>query len=103
MTTSQPPAITASQAATAYNEQGYLWRIPKVRTTLTLVVPDPKNPKTAAFLCVIEQKETLKLSIREGGSGISHAVNLTLPEARKLAEHLNLQCGRISKRPEHKP
>jgi hypothetical protein len=76
-----------------------------VRRTLTLVLPDPTpdRPAKAAYVCVTEQRESVRLCVREAGSTLDHEVRLTLAEARTLSEHLNKVCEFIRKRPSYLP
>jgi hypothetical protein len=74
-----------------------------VRHSMRILMPDPKNPKSQSRVEVTEQRKTVRLHVFDGNSGLDRAVDLTLPEARKLSEHLNLICRRIATRPAFRP
>jgi hypothetical protein len=72
---------------------------------LTIIIPTPSSdrPHMAAYVCVTECLDAVRLNVRESGSGVDHAVTLNLFEARALSEHLNKICERIRKRPSYRP
>ena len=70
--------------------------MPKVRHMLMVITP--KNGRVA----VTEQRESVRLSIVTDG-GSERDVDLTLPEARKVAFHINALCTRIARRPAGHP
>lgn len=77
-------------------------KIPKVRHCLLLMLPTT-DPKKDAKVCVTEQRETVRLTVREPDSTIEKKVSLSLAEAHKLSEFLETICYRIENRPSGTP
>jgi hypothetical protein len=103
MTVTAAPAKaqpTPEDRAKAHRD--YLWRTPKVRQSMILIVPLASDPNKTGQVAVCENKDTVTLTI-EDSNGVNRSVKLTLPEARTVATHLNMICNRIAKRPAHKP
>lgn len=103
-TPAKPPTLPLP-APPESAEAAFLHRMPKVRQSLTIILPEPTadRPQKAAYICVTEQRDSVQVRVREAGSGLDHDVRLNLPEARTLAEHLNKICERIRKRPAYRP
>jgi hypothetical protein len=77
--------------------------MPKVRHSLVIVIPSRATPENPGSISVIEQKDTVRIAISESGSALERNAVLSLPEARKLSEHINTICRRISHRPTGQP
>jgi hypothetical protein len=84
-------------------DESWLNRMPMVRQTMTVRLPDPKNPGKFGIVNVVEQRKTVRLIVTAPDSSIDRSVDMTLAEARKLSEHLNTICRRIATRPAYRP
>jgi hypothetical protein len=94
-----PKTTTAEERRLA--ELNYLNRMPMIRQALIVRVPDRKTTATG-HVTVTEQQRTVLLGL-EDFSGLERSVQLTLPEARAVADHLNKVCTRIHKRKDYMP
>jgi hypothetical protein len=75
--------------------------VPSVREALILRVPDRKTTAIGK-VTVTEQHQSVLLEV-ESFNGLSRDLQLTVPEARTVAEHLNKICSRIVRRPKDRP
>jgi hypothetical protein len=93
-------AAPAQAAPAAPPEPAERFRIPKVRHAMILFVP--KGSKEDAKVTVLEQRDSVKLSLRDH-AGLEREVDLQLTEARALADHLNRICRHVANRPDYRP
>lgn len=76
-------------------------RLPRIRYVMEILVPE--DDKTSRVI-VREGTTMVGLSVRKAGTVLDlEFVNLSLPEARQLADHLHRMCRRITQRKSFMP
>jgi hypothetical protein len=83
------------------SDTAYLRRMPMTRQAFILRVPDRKTT-SVGLITVTEQTATVLLAV-EDFSGLQRSLQLTLPEARAVADHINKACTRVVRRKDYQP
>jgi hypothetical protein len=96
------PAKATSPPAAPVDPSLWLLRIPKVRQTNTIALPDRLDPNNESAVSVTERWKTVQLKVTDK-LGVERSVIMTLAEARKLSEYLNTACRRVARRPANRP